>query len=278
MDRSKGPCKWEEARYPGDSNYLTHYKRYYAEFPCNFDLRLFPFDEQSCPMEFKMRNAIKAQVVIVPGNIVYRGSKDVVEFLVMNSTVVDVGGKRDTKKVIVHFVRQSGSYITSCFIPTAMLGLLAYSTFFIHIDDFNDRFMGSLTALLVLASMMPVFTGDLPKASYTKLIDMWLLFFIISTTINICIHIIVDWLRKEELEKKRESENTQVRPMTVKEIHNGQKIYPLKKKMERGRRARMVDAKMVNKGFIIAFPITFIIFIGYMVIQVLTAPSGLKIV
>ena len=30
------------------------------------------------------------------------------------------------------------------------------------------RFMGSLTALLVLASMMPVFTGDLPKASYTK--------------------------------------------------------------------------------------------------------------
>ena len=30
------------------------------------------------------------------------------------------------------------------------------------------RFMGSLTALLVLASMMPVFTGDLPKAAYTK--------------------------------------------------------------------------------------------------------------
>ena len=28
--------------------------------------------------------------------------------------------------------------------------------------------MGSLTALLVLASMMPVFTEGLPKASYTK--------------------------------------------------------------------------------------------------------------
>ena len=123
---------------------------------------------------------------------------------------------------------------------------------------------------------------------------MWLLFFIISTTINICIHIIVDWLRKEELEKKKETENNQVRPMTVtvscylkscqrclivlvnvlrgstiaQEIHNGQKIYPLKKKMERGKRARMIDAKMVNKGFIIAFPIAFIIFIGYMVIQV----------
>ena len=28
-----------------------------------------------------------------------QGSKDVVEFLVMNSTVIDVDGKRDTKKV-----------------------------------------------------------------------------------------------------------------------------------------------------------------------------------
>ena len=28
-----------------------------------------------------------------------QGSKDVVEFLVMNSTVIDVEGKRDTKKV-----------------------------------------------------------------------------------------------------------------------------------------------------------------------------------
>ena len=49
----------------------------------------------------------------------------------------------DVSQVIVHFVRQSGSYITSCFIPTAMLGLLAYSTFFIHIDDFNDRWRKS---------------------------------------------------------------------------------------------------------------------------------------
>ena len=64
-------------------------------------------------------------------------------------------------QVIVHFVRQSGSYITSCFIPTAMLGLLAYSTFFIHIDDFNDRcwipwamFMMMMTRMLMVMMML----------------------------------------------------------------------------------------------------------------------------
>ncbi len=64
-------------------------------------------------------------------------------------------------QVIVHFVRQSGSYITSCFIPTAMLGLLAYSTFFIHIDDFNDRcwlpwamFMMMVTRMLMVMMIL----------------------------------------------------------------------------------------------------------------------------
>ena len=75
--------------------------------------------------------------------------------------------------------------------------------------------MGSLTALLVLASMMPVFTGDLPKASYTKMIDARLLFFIISTTVNIGIHILVDHLRKGELEKARSSVDPLKRPSTV---------------------------------------------------------------
>ena len=76
-----------------------------------------------------------------------------VEFLVNNYTILGAGGNRDTKKVVVlsycvskkclqvvvHFVRQPSYYITSCFIPTFMLGTLAYFTFMIHIDDFNDR-------------------------------------------------------------------------------------------------------------------------------------------
>ena len=49
---------------------------------------------------------------------------------------------------------------------------------------------------------------------YTQLIDMWLLFFIISTTINICIHILVDFLRKSELEFERV--HGAARPTTVK--------------------------------------------------------------
>ena len=42
---------------------------------------------------------IGIKVLIVPGNIVYKGAKSVVEFIVNNYTMVDAGGNRDTKKV-----------------------------------------------------------------------------------------------------------------------------------------------------------------------------------
>ena len=48
----------------------------------------------------------------------------------------------------------------------------------------------------------------------SQLIDVWLLFFLISTTINICIHILVDFLRKSELEFERI--HGAARPTTVK--------------------------------------------------------------
>ena len=61
-------------------------------------------------------------------------------------------------------------------------------------------------------------------------------------------------------------------------IHNGQKIYPLKDKEkeafeEEGEEEEndgksCFTAKNVNLGFIIAFPIAFVIFVCYMVTQV----------
>ena len=60
-------------------------------------------------------------------------------------------------------------------------------------------------------------------------------------------------------------------------IHNGQKIYPLKDKEKEAFEDEAEEeddgkscftAKNVNMGFIIAFPIAFIIFVCYMIIQV----------
>ena len=70
-------------------------------------------------------------------------------------------------------------------------------------------------------------------------------------------------------------------------IHNGQKIYPLKDKEkeafeEEGEEEEndgksCFTAKNVNLGFIIAFPIAFVIFVCYMVTQVKYATKNVTL-
>ena len=104
-----------------------------------------------------MRTATKTYVKIEPGKIEYGGKKELVEFLVTNVTIRDhdITAQRDTKvtllqknytytstwqAIVITFKRQPMYYVTSCFLPTFMLGMLAYATFYIDICDFNDRF------------------------------------------------------------------------------------------------------------------------------------------
>ena len=82
--------------------------------------------------------------------------------------------------------------LITTFFPTSLLWLLAYLTLYITVDDFNDRIMVSVTALLVLAALLSSINGSLPDTSYFKYIDLWFLWY---TTIIFCItafHIFVD--------------------------------------------------------------------------------------
>ena len=82
------------------------------------------------------------------------------------------------------------------FLPILLLWALGYSTLFIGTRNFSDRFMGTVTALLVLVSLLSSVNEDLPKTSYMKLIDLWFLWHITSLLVIIIFHIILDRMRK----------------------------------------------------------------------------------
>lgn len=105
---------------------------------------------------------------------------------------------RSEVEVYIKFSRQSLYHVTQSFFQSWLLGFLAYLTFWIDMEDFNDRFIGALTALLVLASLMTNMTENLPNTSYFKVIDIWLLFFLITNAAVIAVHIIVDLLLRSE--------------------------------------------------------------------------------
>ena len=82
--------------------------------------------------------------------------------------------------------------MTSTFAPTFLLWLLAYSTLFITKDQFNVRFMGSVTSLLVLSSLLNSITTTLPKTSYFKDIDLWFLVYLANIFCLIICHLLVN--------------------------------------------------------------------------------------
>ena len=83
-DRPKLPFDYsrskEDAVFDGSENALMYFQRFYAEYHCTFNLKMYPFEEQECKIEFKLRAATKEFVVLKPGNLKYSGEVEMVEY------------------------------------------------------------------------------------------------------------------------------------------------------------------------------------------------------
>ena len=84
-----------------------------------------------------------------------------------------------------------------------MLWLLAYLTLLLPVRNLNERFMGAVTALLVLAALLGSMRNTLPTSAQMNFIDYWFLWYIINIFFIIVFHVILEKLkysgRKKEL-------------------------------------------------------------------------------
>lgn len=129
--------------------------------------------------------------------------------------------------IFIKFHRELGNMVNTYF-QTFLLCLMAYLTLYINLADFGNRwaqfnfgrhvhfltkreqylwmlwrfrslspfsyrFMGALTSLLVLASLLASIEENLPKTSYFKKIDVWFMSYIIFIFVIIVFHICVDY-------------------------------------------------------------------------------------
>ncbi|XP_042874326.1 glycine receptor subunit alphaZ1-like [Penaeus japonicus] len=92
--------------------------------------------------------------------------------------------------------------------------IISYLTLFFVSDNFEVRVMTSLTTLLVMATLFTQVSSSLPKTSYFKLVDVWLLFCIFSTFLVIVFHVLIDLsLHNEDL--TRRTPETKITSITV---------------------------------------------------------------
>ena len=160
--------------YLGDECPINLEMKYDSKFVCVYDLADYPFDTQRCHLALVMATA-SADFVVMERNLInFVGEKKLLEYQITSILYKDVLYQNSSGiQIILEFTNMYTYYITSTYVPTWLLIIISYLTFWFPLDDFNDRIMVSLTSLLVLASLFAQTSSGLPRTSYLKLIDIW---------------------------------------------------------------------------------------------------------
>ena len=131
---------------------------------------------------------------------------------------------------------------------------------YIDENDFSNRFMGALTALLVLAALLASLGDLLPKTVYFKFIDVWFNWFIGNILVIILIHVVIDHLDKnDDLGESLAGSNS---TMQFKR-NGGSPLFIKKRSATNLEKQKVKDGVKLNRIFKIVLPLSNIAFIFF---------------
>ncbi|XP_068220335.1 uncharacterized protein [Palaemon carinicauda] len=191
-----GPPHLEEEvnTFSGQENSLEMGQLYSVTYTCDFNLQMFPFDAQVCNLRFTLVSATTSYMTLLPTNASYSGPPNLIEYSIGHVTTEMINlGEFSHVDVQVRFRRRYGFYMLTLYIPTTLIIITAYTTFFFNPYDFNSRIVVALTSQLVLSSLYTQTSNSLPKTSYFKLVDIWLFFAIVMIFIVVLLQTLIDF-------------------------------------------------------------------------------------
>ncbi|XP_068250111.1 uncharacterized protein [Palaemon carinicauda] len=163
------------------SIYMDIYSR--LTIPCHFKLHRYPFGSYFCNISLYILNdrdkmAFKSYDEETVNTVYYKGRHDLLEFRlekITHETLHDLIYNIDYTNLLVtlHLDSLYDYHILNSFGTSSLIFIISFSTFFFPIEDFNERIMVTLTALLVLAALFAQASTLSVRTPYYKLIDVW---------------------------------------------------------------------------------------------------------
>uniref|UniRef100_A0AAF5Q3K3 Ligand-gated ion channel 50 n=1 Tax=Wuchereria bancrofti TaxID=6293 RepID=A0AAF5Q3K3_WUCBA len=151
--------------------------------PCDMNLKRFPFDQQKCILTFESFNYNTGEVRMSwnqPYPVMLLKKIELPDFKLTNFSVIAVeqmypAGWWDELTVAFVFKRRYGWYILQGYIPTYVTIFISWISFYLGSRAIPARTMLGVNSLLAMTFQFGNIIRNLPRVSYVKAIDVWML-------------------------------------------------------------------------------------------------------
>uniref|UniRef100_A0A0N5A801 Ligand-gated ion channel 50 n=1 Tax=Syphacia muris TaxID=451379 RepID=A0A0N5A801_9BILA len=151
--------------------------------PCDMNLKRFPFDTQKCYLTFESFNYNTGEVRMswnMREPVKLLKHIELPDFILINYSVEAVphlyaAGYWDELTVSFVFQRRYGWYLMQGYVPTYVTILISWISFFLGSKAIPARTMLGVNSLLAMTFQFGSIIRNLPRVSYIKAIDVWML-------------------------------------------------------------------------------------------------------
>ncbi|KAK7096788.1 hypothetical protein V1264_003852 [Littorina saxatilis] len=141
----------------------------------------FPFDSQLCHVAMESYSYSME-------NVIFQWSPDPVQkrqdmslpqfqfekFETMDCTKMYIGANYTCIKAEFSLVRQYGYYMAQVYVPSVLVVILSWVSFWLDIDAVPARISLGLLTVLTMTTQSASARSNLPRVSYVKAIDVWM--------------------------------------------------------------------------------------------------------
>ena len=140
--------------FDGKETELEMSRAYNTEFLCEYSMAWYPFDSQTCHLDFVLDASAAAFVKLVNGTLEYWGPVELAQYFVRNTLMQEYVYRDHTGvRVLVVFGRRLLSNILTVYVPTVLLNTMGHITVYFKPFFFEAIITVNLTVMLVLTTM-----------------------------------------------------------------------------------------------------------------------------
>uniref|UniRef100_A0A5S6QHG3 Neurotransmitter-gated ion-channel ligand-binding domain-containing protein n=1 Tax=Trichuris muris TaxID=70415 RepID=A0A5S6QHG3_TRIMR len=192
--------------------------------PCQMELQRFPMDVQKCSLTFESFNYNIAEVHMVWADanpISILGATELPDFTLVNVLASSEetqypAGYWDELTITFIFKRRYGWYIFQGYIPTYLIIIISWISFHLGTVALPARTMLGVNALIAMTFQFGNIISHLPRVSYIKAIDIWMLSgmtFIFASLLELAVVGHLSHLKTKKQQTKRDTPSHRSSPI-----------------------------------------------------------------